>query len=373
MKSQMALGTVALLIGGLGAIPAADPPPKNARDDLPKSVAAGRDKGLDWLATSQAKDGSWGKRYIVAVTSIAVLAHLSSSDDPYAGDRAAVLEKGIKYLMEHQKDGLFPKENYTWIHTQGFGTLALLEAYGKSLLCKTKSKTDMKKVKETIVKAIKLISENQSDNGGWWYIPGVKNQAEGSTTVCAVQALVSASNFGFKIDQKVLDNGFSYLKKCQNDDGSFQYQLGDGKHMKEGTCADLATLALMRQFDSKVTIAAYKFLLKVTPGQISKDEYTPYYGHFYGCMGMLLLGEEFKDDKEFREKTHGYIAAVQRDLLSWQDKQGGFPIKGWMKTVDGVEKEDYSTAFATLTLAVPDGRLSIYKRTPPKLPNAEKK
>jgi hypothetical protein len=111
----------------------------------------------------------------------------------------------------------------------------------------------------------------------------------------------------------------------------------------------------------------------VTPARISKDDYTPYYGHFYGCMGMLLLGEEFKDDKEFRRKTQGYIAAVQRELLAWQDKDGGFPVKGWMKNVDGVENECYSTGFATLTLAVPDGRLSIYKRTPPALPKEKKK
>jgi hypothetical protein len=108
--------------------------------------------------------------------------------------------------------------------------------------------------------------------------------------------------------------------------------------------------------------------LGVTPAQISKDDYVPYYGHFYGCMGMKLLGEEFRDDKEFREKTHGYIAAVQRELLAWQNKEGGFPVKGWMKNVDGVESEGYATAFATLTLAMPDGRLSIYKRTRPKLP-----
>src|SRR6516162_8288284 len=152
MKVEIGLGAVMALIGSLAAVPAADPPPKNARDELPKAVVAAREKGLDWLAKNQAEDGSWGKRYIVGVTSIAVLAYLSSSDEPYAGDRAGVLEKGLKYLMDHQKDGLFPKENYTWIHTQGFGTLALSEAYGKSLLCKTKPKTDMKKVKEAIAK-----------------------------------------------------------------------------------------------------------------------------------------------------------------------------------------------------------------------------
>jgi prenyltransferase beta subunit len=260
MKVRMVLGVVLVLLGAIAAVPAVDQPPKGATEDLTKSVTAARGKGLNWLAKNQAKDGSWGKRYIVGVTSFAVLAYLSSSDDPYAGDRAAVLQKGIKYLMDQQKDGMFPKENYTWIHSQGFGTLALSEAYGRSLLCRTKPDIDMKKVKAAVGKAVKLINENQSDNGGWWYVPGHKSEAEGSTTVCAVQALVSASNYGFEIDQKVLDKGFAYLKKCQNKDGSFQYKLGDGKHMKEGTCANLATLALMQQFDNQATIAAYEYL-----------------------------------------------------------------------------------------------------------------
>ena len=58
---------------------------------------------------------------------------------------------------------------------------------------------------------------------------------EGSTTVCAVQALVSADNFGIEIDKAVLALGFEYLKKCQNPDGGFDYQLGPGTvSMKEG-------------------------------------------------------------------------------------------------------------------------------------------
>jgi len=69
------------------------------------------------------------------------------------GKRAAALEKGLEYLMAQQKDGMFPKQSYTWIHIQGFGALALSEAYGRSLLCKTKPKMDMKKVKETVGKA----------------------------------------------------------------------------------------------------------------------------------------------------------------------------------------------------------------------------
>jgi hypothetical protein len=107
----------------------------------------------------------------------------------------------------------------------------------------------------------------------------------------------------------------------------------------------------------------------LTPAGISSERF-PYYGHFYGCMGMQLLGQEFKDDREFREKTGAYIAAAHKDVLSWQAPDGSFALKGWMVS-DGGENVGYSTAFGTLVLGVPEARLSIYNRIPPKLPKRE--
>src|SRR5208337_2892274 len=128
------------------------------------------------------------------------------------------------------------------------------------------------------------------------YTPGSQN-AEGSTTVCSVQAMVSARNYGIEIDPKVLDKGFDYLKKSQNKDGSFNYIQGDGSSMKAGTAADVATLALMKKFDFNAMINGYKYLLNFTPARMSAPHlpwHFPYYGHYYGCMGMQLLGQEFK-------------------------------------------------------------------------------
>jgi hypothetical protein len=217
-----------------------------------------------------------------------------------------------------------------------------------------------------VAEAVKVIAKNQSRSGGWWYTPGSPDDHEGSTTVCAVQAIVSASNYGIPVDEKVLDSGFSYLKKCQTKEGGFNYRLGDGSNMKEGTAADVATLGLMKQFDTTVMLGGYKFLLKLTPAGISAERF-PYYGHFYGCMGMLLLGQEFKEDKEYRENTAGYIAGAQKDVVSWQEKDGSWPLKGHFAG-GSVENTGYSTAFATLILFVPEARLSVYNRTPPKLP-----
>jgi hypothetical protein len=359
-----------ILVCGVLIVSASAAPP--AKEAAPQSVSAARDKGLDWLTRNQAANGSWGKTYTIAVTSFVCLSYLSANDEPFRDDRGKALLKGLQFLLSQQKDGVFAQQGHTWIHGQGFATLALSEAYGRSLLCKTKPDFDMKKVRAIVAQAVEAIGKNQSKSGGWWYTPGVTEQHEGSTTVCAVQAVASAKNYGVPVEDKVIENGFEYLKKCQIKDGGFVYKLGDQTSMKEGTAGGVATLGLMEKFDFPVMIQGYKFLVRLTPAAISGGSF-PYYGHFYGCMSMRLLGLEYKDDKEFREKTAAYIAGVQKELLSWQQKDGTWPVKGWMAG-GGQETAAFATAFASLTLSVPEGRLSIYSRTPPKLPkDIEKK
>ena len=328
-----------------------------------------REKALDWLTKHQAANGSWGKTYTIAVTSFVCLSYLSAGEEPFRDERGKALVKGLQFLLSQQKDGMFVQQGHTWIHGQGFATLALSEAYGRSLLCKTKPDLDMKKVRAVVGRAVQAIGKNQSKSGGWWYTPGAAEQHEGSTTVCAVQAVVSAKNYGIPIDDKVVDNGFEYLKKCQITDGGFVYKLGDRVSMKAGTAGGVATLGLMQKFDFPVMIKGYQFLVKLTPAGISGGGF-PYYGHFYGCMAMRLLAQEYGDDKDFREKTRAYIAGVQKELLSFQTaefaKKGVFPFRSGVDA--GAESDAYPTAFATLALFVPEGRLSIYNRTPPKLP-----
>ena len=63
------------------------------------------------------------------------------------------------------------------------------------------------------------------------------------------------------------------------------------------------------------------------------------------------------------------VDAAQKDVAGWQQANGSFPLKGWIRE-GGVETEGYATAFGTLVLGVPEARLSIYNRTPPELPKA---
>jgi hypothetical protein len=374
MKLLAAVG-IALILAccPLAGAAAGDKQSKQKAEEPEKTaLAAAREKGLSWLTTNQAKDGSWGKVWQIPITSFACLAYLAAADEPFTGDRGKALERGLQYLLRKQKDGKFADtrdERSRWIHGQGFATLALSEAYGRSLFCKTQPDLDMTKVRETIAQAVKVIGNTQSKSGGWWYEPGFPNEHEGSTTVCAVQAIVSASNYGIEIDRTVLDKGFDYLKKCQTNEGGFNYTLGDGKNMNDGSKAGMATLALMSKFDNQVMIKAYKYLLKL---KTSSGEF-PYYGFFYGCMGMRLLGQEFSDDKEYRTRTADYLSALQKHVISWQKKDGTWSLEGWAanNAIARVANPDYPTAIATLTLFITDGRPSICNRAPPRLPKKD--
>lgn len=378
MKRIMSLILATLIVTSpLALTPAADKEKAKAKEKEPekelvsKESKAARERGLDWLTKNQAKDGSWGQQYTIAITSFACLAYLSASDEPFTGDRGKALVKGLAFLMSQQKDGMFKPQGSSWLHAQGFGTLALSEAYGRSLFCKTEPDADMKKIRDAVAKAVAVICENQSNSGGWPYQPKTPDQHEGSTTVCAVQAIISAKNFGIKVDEKVMEKGFDYLKKCQTAEGGFNYILGDKQNMKEGTAAGMATLGLMSKFDNEVMVKAHKFLQKTTPAGISKERF-PFYGHFYGCMGMNLLGQEFGDSKEYREQTRAYIADAHKELIVWQDKDGSWPMKGAMAGVSGGENNCYSTSFALIGLFAADGKLSILSRTPPELPKEKK-
>ena len=144
---------------------------KNSQLDDKQRLAV-RDQGLEWLPANQSADGSWGKQYSVAVTSFACLSYLAASEEPFEGERGKPLLKGLAFLMSKQSDGLFVNQGHTWIHGQGFATLALSEAFGRLLTCKTKPDVDTKKIGATVEQAVGVIAESQSASGGWWYTRG---------------------------------------------------------------------------------------------------------------------------------------------------------------------------------------------------------
>ena len=111
MKQLMALFLGLLLTSTATAQDNKEPEAKH-KETLRQARAA-RDRGLTYLSQNQAKDGSWGKQYTVAVTSFACLAYLAATEEPFDGDHAKPLTRGAR-LPPGQPEGrrLSPPGSY---------------------------------------------------------------------------------------------------------------------------------------------------------------------------------------------------------------------------------------------------------------------
>lgn len=314
--------------------------------------------GLAVLARSQREDGHFGEQHSVAITSIAGLAVLAGDERAL---ESAVLAKAFEWLKAQQREGNWPHQGHTWVHGQGFATLFFAELYGKVRLAK-EPPARMKKdeLRSIVEKAVKKLGEAQSPSGGWFYTAGAGDQDEGSTTVCAVQALRAARNYGIAVEAKVLERGFAYLKNMQNEDGGFRYQRNAGGSMVAGSAGALSTLVLMQKLDHGILFRAVEFLKRTGVKGVDQSPF-PEYALFYAMMAMKVIDAEYGEHIPVASEWIREIG----DVLRKSQKDGGaWSNRGWM--ANG-HSDDYATGFAALTLAVPRGRLSIFHRDAPKL------
>jgi hypothetical protein len=338
--------------------PAQPDPPKPATDEEAAQAVA---KGLAALAKLQGEDGKSGAKFPVAVTAITGLAVLASEEEPF---KNPVLWKCYDWLLTQQTNGDFRAEGHTWLHSQGFATLFLAELYGKALMAKAPpEKVKLDELKALVEKAATLVADAQSATGGWWYHKAAgHHEHEGSTTVCAAQALRSTKNWGIKVNKAVLDRGFAYLKETQRPDGGFEYQKGSGNSMIAGTAGALATLVLMSRLDEKVLMDAMKFLGNTKVAGLSADRF-PDYALFYTMMAMTVIDEEYGKNKP---EAAAWIPEIRTFVVRSQKADGSWANIGWMGSEES--SAAYATGFYLMTLSGPQGRLSIFHRDPPELP-----
>jgi len=343
--------------------PLPDPEPAQTQSEVWQATI---DNGLTYLVKSQSQKGSWGTHFKVAVTGMGGLAFLAQAEEPFDTQYTDALLKAYQYLMAIQRDGIFPKQKHSWIHGQGFATLFLAEFYGKLLICKKIPKIEpgQEELKAVVARAVKVIEGCQSATGGWWYDqtrPG-GSEHEGSTTVCAVQALRAAANYGITIDKSVLEKGFEYLKKDQNPDGGFRYKLEHRPSKPGVSAAALSTLVLMRKLDYPVLFSGMKYMKTLKPQGIINDGF-PHYATFYAAMAMKGINDEY--GKEVPEAAK-WLPAIFDELVKRQGADGSWPKRGWISGNENTN--DYPAALSVLALQTAKGHLSVFHRIPPKLP-----
>lgn len=347
-------GAILLLGSAVPAHSQDSPPPRNSADsptfvEITPPALQATERGLAFLATQQARNGSFGSQYQVAVTSLTGLAFLAHGNQPGQGKYGEQIRAAIRYLVcdcASPRGGFItePGLGQSRMHGHGFATVFLAEAWGMS---ETLPQDLRDRLRGTVERAVRTIETSQSRLGGWYYTPdpAQKDLDEGSVTVCAVAALRAARNAGFEVNKQVIEKAISYLKKSANKDGSFKYSLSMGQARSSSalTAAAVSTLNFAGEYSLPEVQNGLKYLQKFKPGTDHNNGHQ-FYEDFYAALTMFQAGGAFWEE---------WFPLIRDDLLKRQSKNGAW---------EGEYSPEYCTAFACLILQIPNRYLPIFQR-----------
>ncbi|MEN9019744.1 MAG: hypothetical protein ABF370_04455 [Verrucomicrobiales bacterium] len=288
-------------------------------------------KGLEWLKTQQASDGSWGGSSKSAMTGLALLAYLGHCETYDSPQYAETVRKAIFFLAELalNNDGkITTREGHAWVYEHGIGTYAICEAY--SLLRYGKRRfPHIEQLKEAINMAVPIIIKGQNHDGGWvyeyegseWYKETTGKQGatgNGDTSVAGwhMQALKAATLTGleFKDLKRTIRSGIKFLQGVQGPQGGFGYRNRGDRY----SLAGIGALAQQMLSGSSSSIRrAVKFILDHEV-QIGAPD-ACIYGWYYGAQACFQRGgrDWEKWNTMFRDQA-----------VAHQSPDGSWPFEG---------------------------------------------
>lgn len=324
------------IMGGSGPLP----------DELNPEVHRAVKRGLDWMASKQLADGSFGEGGgdNAAIAALAGLAFLADGNMPGGGGTAAEglygknVDKTLEFILKNcQESGLVTANGYgSPMYGHGFATLFLAECYGE---------TQRPDIKEKLLNAIRLLVQTQNAEGGWRYQPAPVD-ADISVTICEIMALRAARNAGIKIPKITIDRAIDYVKKSQEPDGGFSYMLNSRGSAFPRSAAGLACLYYAGIYQGDEISRGVKYLMtNGIPGRgANSTEYHYFYGNYYATQAMFMAGGD---------AWKRYWPAVRADLLKKQLADGSW---------NGEAGSAYATAMACIILQVPNRLLPILQK-----------
>ena len=344
--------------------------PGGARaDEIPVEYRPTVQKGLEYLAKNQHKDGHWeafGGQDPITMTGVCGMALLMEGSTMREGKYKDNIRHACDYLMSKaQPNGMIgspntPGESGRYMYGHGFATLFLASVYGEE-----EEGERRKRLEEILTKAAKFSHEAQTDLGGWGYLSAKEgnNFDEGSVTVTQVQALRAVRNAGIPVPPKAIPMAQDYLKKSTNVQGGVIYSLrlgGGGDGRPALTAAAIACGFSTGDYQSDLIKKWFKFcqghLRTLGDGRMGHDEYTYYYfGQAVYFLGEKRWKELFPNDPPEQVLTwSNYRKATFDNLVRTQQADGS-----WGGSYAGAT---FATATYLTILQLDNGVLPIYQR-----------
>ncbi len=356
-----------ILAGTLGVLLAAAP----ARaEDLPKKYQDMADRGLEWLAKQQFRDGHWeanGGQFSSAMTGVAGTTLLMEGSTLREGKYADNIRRAVDWLLRHsQPNGLIgevnaPNQGLGYLYGHGFSILFLSQLYGEE------DDADMRrKLEDLLNRAVDFACKAMTSRGGWGYVSAADGNDfdEGSVSVTQVQALRAARNAGIVVPKSAIDKVHEYLKKCTTDRGGLIYSLasGGGGERPTITVAAIASMFSTGEYDSKLAKRWIEFVKPQVPtdaagsDQFGHSEYTHYYyGQVIYCLGEDGYAKLFPDSKPGDRLTWSKYKETFFEFLARRQNKDG----SWSGTAIG---QVWTTSCYLTILQLDKGTLPIYQR-----------
>jgi hypothetical protein len=332
----------------------ADPaPPSEPADDaaskkLSSDVLKAVDRGLAYLARRQiisgrgkGSFGTGGHAGGVAVCGLGGLAFMCGGNPPGQGLYGKHVDRCVEFILANTGETGFINTpgGHDNMYGHGFATLFLAEAYGMMMYTEADSELGDK-----LKKAVKLIVTTQNDAGGWRYQP-VKSDADLSITICQIMALRAARDAGIHVPDETRRKCIDYVKKSQNADGGFRYQVTGGGSTFPLSAAGVVALYSAGIYDGEQIDKGLAFIMRHIPGGPSGGGEHGYYfyAHYYAAQAMWHRG-----GTEWQK----WWKAVRDRLLSKQAGDGSWP--------DNEVGPEFGTAMACIILQMPNNFLPIF-------------
>ncbi|QDT12924.1 prenyltransferase/squalene oxidase repeat-containing protein [Stieleria marina] len=340
-------------------------------------VESAVDRGLRWLATQQADDGSFPSADIAqpGVTSMAIMAFLSRGHVPDQGPYGQQLSNAIDFVLSTQRhQGYFslravvppathltPAQTVTYNHS--IAGLMLGEVYGMT------SGDRSKRIEGALHQALVYHREVQSrkkslesDFGGWRYgFPeGPQASSDMSVTGWALMFLRSARNAEFNVPKQYFDEGLDFVERCYDEEnekpekGVFRYRPKESQSTNPmislaNTSSATLTLILGGRHQHIGVTQSVRWLLSRPYPKPWQNNYF-YLATYYTSQAMAQVGGD---------AWNQMFPQIAANLISEQSDTGAWPAGVSNEQAYG---ETYSTSLAILALTPAYQLLPIYQR-----------